>query len=84
MEIHGLKMRIVEKDGLLGVFSFCLGDLAVHGCKLVLKPDGRKLVVMPGGARDTVHPITREFREALTEAACRAYERDAGIWKSGR
>ena len=75
MEIHSLRMRVVEKDGLLGVFSFCLGDLAVHGCKLVLKPDGRKLVVMPGGARETVHPISREFRERLTEAAWAAYEK---------
>lgn len=75
MEIHSLRMRVVEKDGLLGVFSFCLGDLAVRGCKLVLKPDGRKLVVMPGGARETVHPISREFRERLTEAAWAAYEK---------
>ena len=73
MEIHSLRMRVVEKDGLLGVFSFSLGDLAVRGCKLVLKPDGRKLVVMPGGARETVHPISREFRERLTEAAWAAY-----------
>lgn len=76
MEIHGLRMRIVEKDGLLGVFSFCLGGcLAVHGCKLVLKPDGRKLVIMPGAARETVHPITKEFRERLTLEACAEYEK---------
>lgn len=76
MEIHGMKMRVVDKGGLLGVFSFCLGGkLAVYGCKLVLRPDGRKLVVMPGGARGGAHPVTGEFREALTEAACREYER---------
>lgn len=81
MVITDIKIRKLFHDDstMKAVVSVTLdGQLALHDIKVIFARD-KHFIVMPskknpdGTYRDVVHPITREFREELSEKVLQAY-----------
>lgn len=80
MEITDIKIRLVDgNDKLKGFATVVFNDeLVVHNIKIISADDGI-FVSMPsrkmsnGEFKDVVHPISKDFRELLTNSIVERY-----------
>ena len=81
MKITDVRIRKTFEEGPMKAIASVTFDecLAVHDIK-VIETGSKRFVVMPstknseGVYRDTVHPISSEFRATITEAVLEAYD----------
>ncbi len=85
MEITDIKIRLVDgNDKLKGFATVVFNDeLVVHNIKIISADDGI-FVSMPsrkmnnGEFKDVVHPISKDFRERLTNSIVEQYQMEIG------
>ena len=85
MQITDIRIRHMEQDGKLrAVVSVTFDDkLAVHDIKII-ESQGKLFLAMPsrrmanGTFRDSVHPITSDFRNELERTVLEKYYEDGG------
>jgi Uncharacterized protein, involved in the regulation of septum location len=80
MQITDIKIRPVEGNDKLKAYATVIFDdeLVIHNIKVIAAEDGL-FVAMPsrkmsnGEFKDVVHPISKDFRELLTEKVVERY-----------
>lgn len=85
MEITDVRVkRLSGKDPLKAMVSVSFdGEFVVHNIRIIETQNGNLMVAMPsrvspdGTFRDVAHPITREFREKLSDTVLERYRSEA-------
>lgn len=85
MKITDVKIRPVEGNDKLKAYATVIFDdvLVIHNIKVIESEEGL-FIAMPsrkmndGTFKDVVHPISKEFRQSLTDAVVEKYNEENG------